>query len=104
MGIIYDRPSWHIRGLSQCIADLATRVRPHLTILDATRLLTTNGPKGPGKVKVRDQIIASADPLAVDAYGATLFGVKAGEIAHLTLAAQQKVGEIDLKRVRIVKV
>ena len=102
MGTVWDRGAWHSSpSLDQAIADYAAEIRPHLVVLDAVRLLLTNGPKGPGRVEERGMVIAGADPLAVDAYGATLFARRPEEIAHLRLAHEMGVGEINLKRVTV---
>ena len=47
MGVIWDRWSFHSKyNINQALADLATVLRPKLTVLDATRALTTGGPGG----------------------------------------------------------
>ncbi len=98
MGCNWDRQAWHeSASLDQCIADYATAVRPDLTVLDATRILLTNGPKGPGQTKDPGKVIAGTDLVAVDAYGATLFGLKPNEISHVKLAAEMGIGKIDVK-------
>lgn len=104
MGSIYDRGYWHTAGLNQCIADFMTLVKPQLTILDATRILTTGGPKGPGKVTKLDTLVAGSDFVAVDSYGATLFGKKGLDIPHIKIADSMKLGHADLSAVNIVKV
>jgi len=54
MGIIQDRGAWHRSGdLHQCIADFVTAVKPHLTVIDAIRILASGGPKGPGALSRR---------------------------------------------------
>jgi uncharacterized protein (DUF362 family) len=55
--------------LPQSIVDLATVVKPQLTVIDATRILVRNGPTGGNlnDVKQMDTIIASADVVARDA-------------------------------------
>jgi uncharacterized protein (DUF362 family) len=102
LGAVWDRGAFHSsRSLDQAIADLAAQVRPDLVILDAVRILLTNGPKGPGRTKDTGIVVVGVDPLAVDAYGATLFGKKAEQIGHLKRAYEMGVGEIDLQRVTI---
>lgn len=100
MGIMWNRQAWHRNGLHQCIADFAGAVKPDLIILDATRILMTNGPKGPGNTKDVGEVIAGTDQVAVDAYGATLFGMKPEEIEHIKLAYEQGLGEIDYEKIR----
>ena len=105
MGVIQDRGSWHRSGdLHQCIADFVTAVKPHLTVIDAIRILASGGPKGPGRVEQKDTIIASTDIVAADAYATTLFGLTPNDVPHIIKAAELGVGVADLKRVKIVKV
>jgi uncharacterized protein (DUF362 family) len=104
MGLVSDRGAWHRDGLDQCIADFINEFRPDLTVLDAYRILTTNGPKGPGRTEDPKLVVAGTDPLAIDAFGATLFDKKAEEIGHLRAAAALGVGQIDLKRIRVKRV
>lgn len=103
MGCIWDRQSWHqSSSLDQCIADYITAVKPDLTVLDATRILLTNGPKGPGQTKDPKKVVAGVDPVAVDAFGATLFDLKPEDIGHIRLAHELGVGEIDLKKMKVL--
>lgn len=102
MGCNWDRQAWHqSASLDQCIADYASAVRPDLTVLDANRILLTNGPKGPGETKDVGKVIAGVDIVAVDAYGATLFGLEPEEVGHIRLAAELGVGEMDLTELSI---
>jgi uncharacterized protein (DUF362 family) len=105
MGTVWDRGAFHRSdSLDQAIADYALAVRPKLVILDAVRILLSNGPAGPGKTADRRLVVAGTDALAVDAYGATLFGRKPEQIGHLRCAHASGVGEIDLRRVKILDV
>ncbi len=79
--------------------------------MDAIRILTTNGPKGPGKTDRPGEVIASTDIVAVDAYGAAYFkNPKTGkpyrpeEIRFVKYAYDHGLGEIDLSKVRVKKV
>jgi len=101
MGVIWNRQAWHSSDLHRCIAEFAGVVKPDLVVLDATRLLLTNGPKGPGNTKHVGQVVAGTDQVAVDAYGASLFGIKASEIEHIALAHQRGLGEIDYRKVKV---
>ncbi|MDO8588260.1 MAG: DUF362 domain-containing protein [Armatimonadota bacterium] len=105
MGVIWSRQPWHSsQSVHQCIAEFCRAVRPTLTILDANRILLTNGPQGPGETKDVGQVIAGADPVAVDAYGATLFGLKPKNVEHIRLAHEYGLGEIDLNKVKMMRV
>ncbi len=98
MGAVSDRGAWHGSDINQCIADFMSAVKPQLTILDAWRIMLTGGPKGPGKTRDAHTVAASVDPVAVDAFGATLFGLAPDGIAHIVAMHQMGLGEIDLKR------
>ncbi len=101
MGSVKDRGFWHRNDLQQCIADFSTRVRPTLVVIDASRIMTERGPRGPGPLKHPDQIILSRDPVAADAYAATLFDKKPFDIPHIRIAHEMKIGCGDLSRVRV---
>ena len=104
MGVVWDRQEWHrSRSLDQCIADYLTGVRPHLTIVDAVRILVGMGPKGPGPTKDTRQIIASVDAVAADAFAATLFGLGAHEVEYLRLAGEMGLGETDPNKMKILR-
>ena len=66
------RRSWHRDGLHQCIADFSTYLKPHLVIVDATRIMLDHGPQGPGKLAHPHEIIFSTDPAAADAYAGSV--------------------------------
>lgn len=106
MGTVLDRGSFHSLGLHQAIADLNSAVRPHLTVIDAVRILTANGPTGGNlaDVKQMDTVIASADIVAADAYAATLFGLTGQDVDHIRLGAEMGLGEIDLSKIRIEEI
>lgn len=104
MGLIYDRGKWHSKGLDQCIADFMTEVKPHITIIDATRILTSGGPKGPGKVSKLDKLIVSTDFVAADSFAATLFGKKGINIPHIRIAYSMGLGQADPDKMLIKKV
>lgn len=104
MGVVWERQSWHVWGVHECIGDFALAVKPHLTIVDATRILVTKGPKGPGKVEHPHQIIAGVDPVAVDAFATTLFGLQPDDVGYIMHAHRLGIGEARLNRLNITRV
>ncbi|MCX6030933.1 MAG: DUF362 domain-containing protein [Chloroflexi bacterium] len=106
MGVVYDRNGMHSRGLDQCIADINSVVKPQLTIVDAIRILTANGPTGGSldDVKRMDTIIASADVVAADAYATSLFGMKPADIGYIKYGAEMGLGKMDLKTVKVEEI
>jgi uncharacterized protein (DUF362 family) len=87
------------------LADVANFVRPQLTILDAYRILVKNGPQGGSLKDVQEMktVIAGTQIATVDAYGATLFGIKPGGLEHIVKSSKFGLGEIDLDKVTIKK-
>jgi len=104
MGINWDRRYFHLNGLDQAIADLSTVLRPHLIVMDANRILLTNGPGGPGQTRDTQTVIAGTDQVAVDAYCTTLFNRTPQEIRHIQYAYELGVGEMDLKNLNIKEI
>lgn len=101
MGSVRDRGFWHRNNLHQCIADFSTLVRAHLNIVDATRIMVANGPRGPGKLEMPNQIVFGTDPVAVDAYAATLFGKQPFDIPYIQIAHESGTGCGDLSKIAI---
>ena len=93
-----------IDRLDQCIADLNLAVKPVLSIVDATEIITTNGPFGPGMLAKPRKIVAGVDRVAVDSYCASLRGFKGEEILMIRKGHEHGLGEIDLKKVRIQEI
>lgn len=106
MGVLGgDRGRMH-SNLGQKLADLATVIRPKLTIIDATRILLRNGPQGGSlkDVKTLDTIIASTDPVACDAYATTLFNMQPDEIESTVAAFRMGLGEMNIADMKVIQV
>jgi uncharacterized protein (DUF362 family) len=111
IGTVWDMEQLHKIDLHQCIADINTIRKPDLVVVDAIRVLTTNGPKGPGKTEDIGEVIVSTDIVAVDAYCASLFKhpktgkpFKPEEIKFVKNAFELGLGQIDLSKVRVKRV
>ncbi len=89
--------------IDESLVDLAMTVKPALTILDAVRILTDNGPSGGDlkDVKILNMVIAGVDPVAVDAFGTTLFGMKPADLGSVRIGHQVRLGSMDLGKLRI---
>jgi uncharacterized protein (DUF362 family) len=100
MGILGGNRGHLHRHLDQNLADLATVIRPTLTLIDATRLLVRNGPSGGnlGDVKITDTVLASTDPVAVDACATLLFAKAPEKIGSTLKAANMGLGMLDTAR------
>jgi uncharacterized protein (DUF362 family) len=91
-------------GLHQNIADMNLILRPDLHILDCTRILVKNGPSGGdvADVAVKNLIFAGPDPVALDAQGATLFGLAPEDLGYIVRAHALGLGEMDLGQVKVL--
>jgi uncharacterized protein (DUF362 family) len=106
MGNVWDRSIWHRTDLHQCIADFATYRKPTLNIVDAYNVMKQNGPRG---ISVEDvvmmkSLLISTDMVATDTAAAKLFGENPFDIRYIRLAADQKVGRMDLENLRIKRI
>jgi uncharacterized protein (DUF362 family) len=104
MGVLGgNRGSLH-QNMGQSLADLATVIRPKLTVIDATRILLRSGPQGGDlkDVKKTNTLIASADPVAADAYATTLFELQPDAIDSTVAAYKMGLGEMDLGKIRVL--
>ncbi len=106
MGLILDRRVMHSRySLDGSIVDLNTRLKPHLTVIDATRVLTTGGPGGPGVIITPGEVIASADPVSADATAVASYEwygrkFRPRQVNYLRLAHERGLGRIDIENLR----
>lgn len=103
MGIVKDRGIFHTAGLNQCIADINSYKQPDLVIMDCTRILLTNGPKGPGEVKVLNKVVFGTNNVSVDSLGTTYFGLKPNDIEYITIANQMGIGSSALNKFNIIE-
>lgn len=106
MGNVWDRGYWHRNNLHQCIADCTSFKKPDLNIVDAYYVLKRNGPRGVSKgdvVLMKSQII-STDIVAADAAAAKLFGTDPEDISYIKLAAEMKLGIMDLSKLNINRI
>ena len=102
----FHQPNWQtdsaaIAHLDQSIADLNTIVKPTLNLVDATEFITTNGPFGPGELLKPKKVVAGVDRVAMDAYCASLWGLRVEDILMIRRAGEHGLGQPDLKKVRI---
>ncbi len=107
MGLIYNRRKMHWRyNLDKSIVDLCTILKADLAVIDGTRVLSTNGPGGPGKVLNEKTIIASKDMVAADAYAVSVFEwygkrFKPRQVKHIREAHDQGLGRMDTENLKI---
>lgn len=103
MGVIGGFRGLLHQRLDDSLCDLARFIKPTLTILDATRILIKGGPQGGDLRDVLElnTLVVGVDQVSVDAYGATLFGLKPEDVGHIRRAHERGIGSIDLNRMWI---
>jgi uncharacterized protein (DUF362 family) len=106
MGIMGGTRNRIHQRLDESLVDISMTVKPTLTILDAVRILTANGPQGGSlnDVKMMNTVIAGIDQVAVDSFGATLFGMKGSDLGYVRLGAQSGLGVMDLSKLNIQRI
>jgi len=90
--------------IHESLADLASFIRPTLTIIDAWRVLVRNGPTGGNlaDVELRKTLIAGTDPVALDAWAAKAYwDLDERRMRYLTLAAERGLGTPQFEKLRV---
>lgn len=97
MGAVWDRRYYHANNMQQCIADFVPVRTPDLNVVDCYRVLTRNGPRGGSlnDVNLARMQLLSTDIVAVDAASARILGRDPAGTAHIRLAHQAGLGQID---------
>ncbi len=105
LGVI-SAPNRMHSNLAQRIADLASLVRPTLTVMDAVRILRDHGPTGGSlnDVEQTNTIVASHDFVATDAWAATLFGLQGSNVPYIAAAANMGLGTLELDTLKIEEI
>ena len=103
MGIMGGERGRIHQKIGECLADICLVVKPTLTVLDAVRILTANGPQGGSlnDVKRIDTIVVGTDQVALDSFGATLFGMKGTDLSYVKAGAAIGIGTMDLSKLKI---
>jgi uncharacterized protein (DUF362 family) len=106
MGLILDRGAMHGLDLNTAIVDLAGLLKPHLVVVDATRVLSTGGPGGPGVVLQPGVVIAARDMVAADAYTVSAFEwygrrFKPHQVRYIRQAHERGLGRMDIDNMTV---
>ena len=111
MGIIWDRKIFHVSNLQQCIADLCTlEKKPILNVVDAYRVLKTNGPRGKTETDVINAkgLFISQDMVAVDTAAIKFFSqireIDLDDVKYLKHAQDLKIGTMDIDSLNVKRI
>ena len=111
MGIIWDRKIFHASDLHQCIADVCSLdKKPILNVVDAYRVLKTNGPRGRS---VEDAVNSKAlfisqDMVAVDTAATKFFNqireMPLDDVKYLSHGQALKIGTMDIDNLNVKRI
>lgn len=103
MGIVWDRRFFHSHNLQQCIADCNTlSKKPVLNIIDAYRVIKSNGPQGrtESDVALAKGLFISSDSVAADTAAIKFYN----QISPMDISAVEHVGKAEALRVGTTKI
>ena len=96
-GLLGGRRNIFHQDIHNIIKELSMLVKPTFVILDGTKTMMRNGPTGGSLSDLKDtnRMIVSTDPVAADAYGATLLGRSLDELVFIRKADAAGAGTSD---------
>jgi uncharacterized protein (DUF362 family) len=100
MGALASKGSVHKGKLSHNIADLASILRPSISVVDG--IIAGEGHETSGNPVEMNLIIAGTDPVAVDAVGAAVMGIRPTDVKHLVLAEKKGLGTCTLDEITVL--
>jgi uncharacterized protein (DUF362 family) len=95
-GLLPDKfkGKYHMMGISKVIVDLNSVIKPVLTVIDGFVAMEGMGPVSGSPVQM-NLVIAGRDVVATDATASRIMGFDPQEIAHLRMAFEKKLGEMN---------
>jgi len=100
MGALASKGTMHTGRLSENIVDLASVLRPSISVVDG--IVAGEGHETSGCPVEMNLVIAGIDPVAVDAVGAAVMDIDPTEVKHLLLAEKKGLGTCNLKQITVV--
>ena len=111
MGIVWDRRFFHSNDLQQCIADICSLdKKPILNVVDAYRVMKTNGPRGRSidDVALSKALFISQDIVAVDTASARFFHqireIPLEHVRHISNGQELKLGTMDIDNLNVKRI
>lgn len=101
-----NKAKMHLRAqdpesFSQMLVDLLGIVRPELTVMDAVIGMEGNGPSN-GMPRQVNAVLASKDPVALDAVACTMIGLDPFMVPSTRLAHEQGLGIGDISSIHVL--
>ena len=88
------------------LLDIVSEILPTLTIIDAYRILTANGPSGgsPDDVKLTKTLVVSPCTVSADASILDLFGLTVGQVEHVKEAYERGLAKYDASKLKVKQI
>ena len=90
----------HHKNLNQKLPLITKALNPQIILMDAKYALDGHGPMY-GEAKRLDMILASNNPVVIDALGTALMGIPLKSAEHILVAEQEGLGITDLEKIKI---
>jgi len=100
MGALASKGSMHMGRLSENIADLASILKPAISVVDG--IIAGQGHENSENPVEMNLVIAGTDPVAVDAVGAAVMGIAPTDVKHLLLAEKKGLGTCHLEQINVL--
>ena len=94
-----DRLRFH-RSINRLLASIQGILKPKMILMDATTGMEGRGPVA-GKIRRLDALLASCDPVAIDATAMRLTGLDPKHAAHVGIAARKGLGRLGENEIEV---
>lgn len=101
MGALASKGFMHTGSLSEKIVDLASVLRPSISVVDG--MIAGEGHETSGNPVEMNLIIAGTDTVTVDAVGAAVMSISPTDVKHLVLAEKQGLGTCNLEEITVLE-
>jgi len=100
MGALASKGSMHAGSLSKNIVDLASILKPSVSVVDG--IIAGEGHETSGNPLEMNLVIAGTDPVAVDAVAAAVMDIPPTDVKHLVLAEKKGLGTCNLQEITVL--
>jgi uncharacterized protein (DUF362 family) len=99
MGVVWNRGTYHWKGLHECIAEFCLLRKPNLNVVDAYRVTMAHGPNNAREtdLSLQKTLLISQDIVAIDAAAAKIFGIEPEKVGYIRLGHEKKIGNMNLE-------
>ncbi len=94
------------QGIGKKLVDLTDLISPDLTVIDAYRVLTANGPQGGSLSDVKEykRLIVATDSTLADSYAAAMVSKDPLSVSYIKEAHDRGFGSTDINKAAISKI